>query len=180
MTVVVVRHNVRQSYISRTVWTRITKCYTNLHIGQFYNHTRYDITIYIRPEVIDVRKTAENYACDGFNLDSPKLPRTSIPMNWTAIPDMTLLTTSGWQLSKLKKTSKMPPPTSFSGVVFCLPQQLVSVLFLFLRLTNLTYIFIFHCSLPSGTWVGIDSSYTSSVAHNFVSSCLFASLSYLI
>ena len=44
--------HLRQSYISRTVWPRITKFYTNLHTGRVYNHTGYDVTSYFWSEVI--------------------------------------------------------------------------------------------------------------------------------
>ena len=62
----VVRHKVRLSYISRTVQPRITEVYKNLHAGLVDNHTGYDITIDFRSDVIDVRKTVENVASDGF------------------------------------------------------------------------------------------------------------------
>ena len=49
----------------------------NLHTGRFYNRTGYEVTIYFRSEVIDVRKTSENDASDGFNLES---------LNWHVHP----------------------------------------------------------------------------------------------
>ena len=61
-----VRDKVRQSYISRTVWPSITKFYTIIHTGRFYNHTWYDVTSHFRYEVIGARKTDENDASDGF------------------------------------------------------------------------------------------------------------------
>ena len=79
-------------------------------VGSTYSHTWYDVTIYFQS--IDVRKTAENDASDGFNLDSQKMTHTSTPTSWTAIPDMTSLTNSGWKLSKFKKRSKMSPQTA--------------------------------------------------------------------
>jgi len=57
---------VSQSYISRTVWPRITKFHLNLHAPGVYNSTGYDVTMCFRSEVIDVRKGAENDASDGF------------------------------------------------------------------------------------------------------------------
>ena len=128
--VVVVRRKVRQSYISRTDWPGIAKFYKSLHIvytrfkilialcvywnkfihskfktGGVYKDNGYDVTIYFRSEVIGVRKTAENDASEGFNLESPKLAHTSTPASWTATLDMTSLTTSSWQLSKFNKRS---------------------------------------------------------------------------
>ena len=50
---------VRQSYISRTIWSRIKTFYTNLHTGQFYNHTGYDVTDYFRLAVIEVQKRSK-------------------------------------------------------------------------------------------------------------------------
>ena len=57
--VVAVRHKVRQSYISRTVWPRLTKFGMILHTGWIYNPTGNDVTIYFRSEVIDVRKRSK-------------------------------------------------------------------------------------------------------------------------
>ena len=53
-------YKVRQSQISRTVWPRIAQFYGNLQTYRAYNNAGYDITMYFRPEVIDVRKTTEN------------------------------------------------------------------------------------------------------------------------
>ena len=43
-----VRNKVRQSYTSRTVWTRITEFYTGIHTGRLYNLAGYDVTGYFR------------------------------------------------------------------------------------------------------------------------------------
>ena len=77
----------------------------NLHTSRVYNHTGYDVTMYFRSGVIDVRKRAENDNSDGYNLESPK----STSLFTTPV---TSLTTSDWQLSKFKKQSKMPPQTA--------------------------------------------------------------------
>ena len=104
--VVVVRHKLRQLYISRRVWHGTTKFYRSLQTGRTYNHTGYDVTIYFQSEVIGVWKTVENDASDLFNVDSPNLAHTSKPTSWTARPDMMSLSTSGWQLSKFKNGRK--------------------------------------------------------------------------
>ena len=56
ITGVVVLHKVRQSYISRTVWPRVSKFYMNLHnhTGQVYSRARYDVNNYFLSEVINV------------------------------------------------------------------------------------------------------------------------------
>ena len=61
--------------IWRTVWPRITKVYAKLHTDRVYNphRTGHDVTTYFWSAVIDVRKTAENYAFNVFNLESPKI-----------------------------------------------------------------------------------------------------------
>ena len=40
----------------------------NLYTGLVYNHTGYDVTDYFRSAVIEVKKTVENAASDGFAL----------------------------------------------------------------------------------------------------------------
>ena len=58
-------------------------------------------------------KRVEDDASDGFKLESPKSAHTtSTPIFRSTIPDIMSLTTSGWQLSKLKNRSKMPHPTA--------------------------------------------------------------------
>ena len=47
-----------------------------------------------------------------FDVESPNFTWTFTPVWSTITPDMTSLTTSGLQLSKLKKRLKMPPPTA--------------------------------------------------------------------
>ena len=64
--VVVVRHKLRQYYISRKVPPGTNKLYRNLHTGRFYNYTGHDVTDYFRLAVIEVQRTVENAACDGF------------------------------------------------------------------------------------------------------------------
>ena len=96
----------RQSYISKTVWPRITKFYVNIRSRQIYNQTWYDVTMYFRSEVIDVRKRAVNDVFDGFNLESRKLAHASIPTSWSTIPDMTSLTTSVGSYRSLKNGLK--------------------------------------------------------------------------
>ena len=44
--VIVVRHKVRQSYVSTTVWPTITKFCANLYTGLVFNHTGYDVNIF--------------------------------------------------------------------------------------------------------------------------------------
>ena len=44
--------HLRQSHSSTTVSPRITQFYTNLQTSRVHNHTRYDVTNYIRSEVI--------------------------------------------------------------------------------------------------------------------------------
>ena len=57
-----VRHRVRQSFISRTVWHRITNFYTNIHADLLDSHTGYDaISVYTSS-----KETAQNAASDGF------------------------------------------------------------------------------------------------------------------
>ena len=50
--VVVRRHKVRQSHLSRTLWPRIIKFYVGTHTDLFYIHTRYDVTYCFRSEVL--------------------------------------------------------------------------------------------------------------------------------
>ena len=66
-------------------------------------------------EVIDIRKTAEDDASDGFNIESPHLAHTSLTTHWTGIPDMASLASSGSQLPKFKNRSKMPPLSAWLG-----------------------------------------------------------------
>ena len=54
--VVVVRHRVRQSCISRTVCPRINKFYTTLHTRRVYKTTGYDVTDYFRSEAAPKKK----------------------------------------------------------------------------------------------------------------------------
>ena len=42
--------HLRQSYTSRTVWTRIAKFYTYLHNGRICSHTGYDVSNHFRSE----------------------------------------------------------------------------------------------------------------------------------
>ena len=63
---VISHHKVRQFYISRMIWHRISKFYANIHAIRIYKHTRYDVTSYFRPEVW---KTAENDASYDFGLN---------------------------------------------------------------------------------------------------------------
>ena len=60
------RHKVRQSYVSRTVWHRISKFYTDIQTEVLYSHTRYDVTSCFRSAFIEVRKMLENVATGGF------------------------------------------------------------------------------------------------------------------
>ena len=105
-----VRHKVRQSYFSRTVWPEITEFYKHPYWSgdRAYLHTRYDVTNCFMSEVIDDWKMAENDTSDGFKMESPNFAHTSIPTYWTAIQGRPVmaLATSSWQLSKLKKRSK--------------------------------------------------------------------------
>ena len=85
------------------------KFYTNLHTGRVYNHTRYDITIYFRLEVIAkkqaqmppqmasgessrerFKRRSRNFTC---------LSATTGPTNW---PDITLLVASGGLQNAIK------------------------------------------------------------------------------
>ena len=52
----VVRHKVKQLYISITIWPRITKFYTDIHTDRVYNSTGYDIINYFLSDVIYVQK----------------------------------------------------------------------------------------------------------------------------
>ena len=45
-------HEVRQSYVLRTVSPRITKFYTDIHASLLYTHTGYDLIKYFMSEVI--------------------------------------------------------------------------------------------------------------------------------
>ena len=94
--VLVVRHKVSKSHISRTVWSGITKVYRNLHIGWVYNRTGYDITIYFRPEVIGVEVVylRSRISRESFQLESPDFTRI------TYRPDTTSLHTSRLKLSR--------------------------------------------------------------------------------
>ena len=47
----------RHSYISRTLWPRITKFYANLHTRRVYNHTGYDVTNYFRSEATATKQS---------------------------------------------------------------------------------------------------------------------------
>ena len=44
-------------YISRTVWPRITKFFTNLQTSRVYNHTGYDVTNYFRSEATAIKQS---------------------------------------------------------------------------------------------------------------------------
>ena len=54
--VVIVRHKVGQSYISRTFRPKINKFYRNLQAVWLYLRTGYDVTDYFRLAVIEVQK----------------------------------------------------------------------------------------------------------------------------
>ena len=90
----VVHHKVSGSNISRTVWLRITKFHRYIHTDMLYSHTGYDVTSYFRSPFIEVRKTTENVASDGFgsNFSTRKwfsclnfsVTRFTCPTNWWA------------------------------------------------------------------------------------------------
>ena len=111
--VIVVRHKVRQSYISRTVWPRNTKIYTTLHTGRLYYNTGYDLTDYFRLAVIEVKINGRKWrlrrfrCClsrETFELKSPNFMWKSIPTCCTFPPrEMTSPTTSGRKLSGLNR-----------------------------------------------------------------------------
>ena len=57
-----VRHNVKQSYISRAVSPRIAKFYMGVHAYLVYSHYGYDVISYFRWIFIKDENTAENAA----------------------------------------------------------------------------------------------------------------------
>ena len=69
--VVAVRQKVRLSYISITVWPRITTFYKNRHTGRIYKSTGQTVTVPFMSEVISVRKTAENDASTAPTYNHP-------------------------------------------------------------------------------------------------------------
>ena len=79
----------------------------NLHTGRVYNHTGYNVTIYFRSKVIDVRKMAENahrrlrlcMSRELFELESLNFIVTSTPNYPPCALDIISLTTSGRNLS---------------------------------------------------------------------------------
>ena len=83
----VVRHEVRQSYISRTVLPRFA-IHKNLHTGRIYNHTEHDVATYFRSEAT-ANKTVENPTSYGY-----------------------LLRVGSYR----EKTSKMTPQTALGGI----------------------------------------------------------------
>ena len=114
-----VRHKLRQSYISRTVWPSTTKFNMNLHAGRIYSHTRYDITRYYKLQlntaqkcVKRVRPAKSRIIWSLFNLESHDFMWIYMPIYSTATPDMTPSTTSGRHFSKFEKRSKLLPPAA--------------------------------------------------------------------
>ena len=84
LTFVVVHHRVRQSYISRTFWPRITKFDMEFHTDLLCSHTRHDMTNYFRAEVIakkrqkcHLRQLQVEFLENGFNRVSHNFTRLS-------------------------------------------------------------------------------------------------------
>ena len=76
---------VRTKWYSRMSWERFDLESPNVMwtFTPVDNNTGHDVTIYFRSEVIDVRKTAENDASDGFGSNS-SLAAFCLPTNWWA------------------------------------------------------------------------------------------------
>ena len=72
-------------------------------------HQLFPVGIYRRS------KMAENYASDGFNLESLKLAHTSTPTSWSVVPDMTPLITSGRLQDAIKYWTKVMHKTVSAG-----------------------------------------------------------------
>ena len=56
----------KESNSSASVESRITTFCTDIHEDQFYSLAGYDVTRYFRSSFIEVERTAENAASDGF------------------------------------------------------------------------------------------------------------------
>ena len=67
-----VHHKLSGSNISRTVWRRITKFFTDIHTDLVYGKTGYNVTSYFRSVFIKVRKTAEMPHPTAFGWISPE------------------------------------------------------------------------------------------------------------
>ena len=101
----VVRHRVRQSYISRIVWPIINKFYADIKTDRLYIHTGYGVTIYFRSDVIAKssskmphRRLRVEFLENGLSED----PENSGTTGRTNFPDMTSLAFSGWLQNAIK------------------------------------------------------------------------------
>ena len=120
--VVVVRHKVRQSYISRTIWARITKFYRRIHTELHYIWTGHDVTNYFQSEV--TAKTVENTASDGFRWNFSRKVKAMIDRHFTRLsmtsgptnlPDTTSLVASGRLQNPIKYCTKVMRKTGTAG-----------------------------------------------------------------
>ena len=61
-------------------------------------------------------KVRQSYISRTVDIEVQNFTRTFTPVGSKTTPVMTSLPTSGWQLSKFKKRSKMPPSTDSGGI----------------------------------------------------------------
>ena len=116
---VFVRREISPSNISRTVWPRITKFYTDIYTDIVYSPTGHRVIIYFRSEVIakKLSKIPPPTASCGiyrerFKLASWNFTHFSRTIGPTNLSEVTLLAASGRYLSRFEKRPKMPHPTS--------------------------------------------------------------------
>ena len=121
----VVHHMVSGSYISRTVWPRITKFPADIiRTGLIYNHIVYDVTDYFRSQIV-AKVTVKNATWVGFgsNFSRTRKARTKFytlvgPIGLTNLPDITSPAASGLHLWKVEKTAVNTASDGF-GSTFC-------------------------------------------------------------
>ena len=142
-----IRHETRCSNISRTVWPKITKFYTDIHTDVVYSQTGMTSLAASR-RLRNPFKNCTNTRKTGparqsliirplFILESPKLAGTSMQTQSKAIPDVTSPAASSMHLLKVEKLPQMPHPTALfaSSLMQCQSRLQIS------RLKNIGNVF---------------------------------------
>ena len=81
-----VHHNVSGLNISRIVWPRITKFYTDIHTDLLYSHTGHDVTSYFWSAFIEVQKNGQKCRLRQLWVEFLQNRLTNLPdVSWLAV-----------------------------------------------------------------------------------------------
>ena len=117
---VVVRHKVRQLYISRTFRPRMTKFYKNLNSGRVYNRTQYNVTNYFgsycgKMSIMLPKMASGIISPKRLSKRSQNFKRLSGTTGPTNLPDMASLVTSGRPQNAIKYGTNVMPTMGPAG-----------------------------------------------------------------